>query len=99
MKQKRIIVTVRHYWKESDSMRWTFKKINENDLNVLIGYSHGHNESCDGIILYDKKAKKLDIEKLSEGCDRYDSERAFQYIYGLLSHNELTTEPRLICTG
>nr|DAW47692.1 MAG TPA: hypothetical protein [Caudoviricetes sp.] len=80
-------------------MRWVFKKNTENDNIIEIGYSH-NNDDCDGIIIYDKKLQILNIKKYSDGCDEYDSKRAFQFIYGLLEEdNVLTFKKHIICTG
>lgn len=80
-------------------MRWTFKKNFENAEIIEIGYSHGNNEKCDGVIIYEKSTNTLNVKKHSQGCDEYDSKRTYQFIYGLLDTGNLSFEKYIICTG
>ena len=80
-------------------MRWVFKKNSENQNVIEIGYSYGTDDSCDGVITYDKSKEELKLKRLSESASELKSERAFQYIYGLLDDNELTYKKYIVCTG
>lgn len=80
-------------------MRWTFKKNTESSTIIYIGYSYGFDESCDGVIVYDKKKEEAIIEKHSKTCDEFDSKRALQFVYGLIEDDQLNFEKYTICTG
>jgi len=71
----------------------------ENDENIIIGYSYSKNESCDGVLKYDKNQKELIIEKLSEGADEGGTKMLFSILYGILGNGGLSNEVKMIATG
>ena len=50
-------------------MIWYVKLLEQNEDFVTIGYSFEQNDTCDGIIKYEKKDDRFLIEFLSEGCN------------------------------
>jgi hypothetical protein len=75
-------------------MRWLIKKIEETTDYILIGYSYEQNETCDGILRYDKKTEEITVVKYSDGASEISTKRLFPHIYGVLSgrRNYVLTE-------
>lgn len=80
-------------------MRWTFRKNNEDVNTIEIGYSYGSDETCDGVIIYEKDTEDVFVKKHSYSCDEFESKRAFQFIYGLIEDKKLTSKKYILCTG
>lgn len=80
-------------------MHWSLKINQETSDTIEIGYSFEENETCDGVILYHKATEDLTVEKLSANSDQSVAEKAFQFIYGLLSQNKLSPEVFHVRTG
>ena len=80
-------------------MRWYVKKQSENGKEILINYSYEKNDSCDGLLKYDKDNDKISIEKMSDGADEFATNWLFQHIYRLVSNGELTENMRVVAVG
>lgn len=86
-------------------MIWTLKKISEDDKVINIGYSYEKNHSCDGLIVYDKKANTMKLVKVSpvpgedEEFAKFAGKRAFQFAFSLMYKNMLTEKPYTVVTG
>lgn len=86
-------------------MIWTLKKISEDDKVINIGYSYEDNYSCDGLIVYDKKANTMELVKVSpvpgkdERYAKFVGKRAFQFAFSLMYKNMLTEKPYTVVTG
>jgi len=80
-------------------MLWFVNKKTENDENIIIGYSYSKNDSCDGILKYDKNQEELSIEKLSEGADEGVTKMLFSILYGILGNGGLSKDKKMIATG
>ena len=80
-------------------MRWYVKKQTENKDSILINYSYETNDTCDGLLKYDKSLDKITIEKTSDGADESATKWLFSHIYGLLDKNELNEKKYMIAIG
>ena len=80
-------------------MRWYVEKRSENENKILINYSYEKNDSCDGLLAFDKPTKEISIEKLSDGADDFSTRWLFQHIYRLVKNNELTEKRRVVAIG
>ena len=80
-------------------MVWHIVKNEENDKEILIGYSHENSEACDGVLRYNKDSNEIDIIKLSESADAECTKRLFGQIYYVLRHNITFEDKRRICIG
>jgi len=80
-------------------MRWYVKKQSENNDNILINYSYEKNDTCDGLLKYNKISDKITIEKMSDGADEFATKRLFSHIYGLLDKNQLNEKRYMVATG
>ena len=45
------------------------KLMNETVETMIISYSFGKNETCDGELIYDKNTKEMNISRLSDGTN------------------------------
>ena len=80
-------------------MRWYVKKQSENNADILINYSYEKNDSCDGLLKYNKISDEITIEKMSDGADDFSTKWLFSHIYNLLDKNELNEKRYLIAIG
>ena len=80
-------------------MRWYVKKQMENNENILINYSYEKNDTCDGLLKYDKISDKITIEKMSDGADEFATKWLFSHIYGLLDKKELNDNKHMVAIG
>jgi len=80
-------------------MRWYVKKQIENSDAVLISYSYEKNDTCDGLLKYNKSTDEISIEKMSDGADEFATRWLFQHIYSLLADNKLTNTRRTVAIG
>ena len=80
-------------------MRWYIKKQSENTNNILINYSYENNDTCDGLLKYDKSSDEITIEKISDGADELATKWLFSHIYRLLDKNELNEKRHLVAIG
>ena len=80
-------------------MRWYIKKQTENNESILINYSYEKNDTCDGLLKYDKISEKITIERISNGADEFATRWLFSHIYGLLGKKELTEKKHMIAIG
>ena len=80
-------------------MRWYVKKQVENSDVILINYSYEKNDTCDGLLKYDKLSDKIIIEKMSVGADEFSTKWLFSHIYRLLDKNELNEKKYMVAIG
>jgi len=80
-------------------MRWYVKKQSENNDDILINYSYEKNDTCDGLLKYNKVSDKITIEKISDGADEFATKWLFSHIYGLLDKNELNGQRHMVAIG
>jgi hypothetical protein len=80
-------------------MRWYVKKQIENNDCIFIDYSYEKNDTCDGLLKYDKDSKNITIEKMSDGADEFATKWLFSHIHGLLRRNELNEKIRMVAIG
>ena len=80
-------------------MRWYVKKQTESNDSILINYSYEKNDTCDGLLKYDKMSDKITIEKMSDGADEFATKWLFSHIYRLLDRNELNEKRHLVAIG
>jgi hypothetical protein len=66
-------------------MRWYIKKNEETTDYILIGYSYEQNETCDGILRYDKKTEEITVVKYSDGASEISTKLLFSLLYGVIS--------------
>ena len=58
-------------------MNWHVKLLKEDDDSLLIAYSYERNDTCDGLLRYDKKNGAISIEKMSDGADEFGTRWLF----------------------
>jgi hypothetical protein len=80
-------------------MRWYVKKQSEDDKSIFINYSYEKNDTCDGLLKFDKGERKFEIVEMSEGADDFATRWVFPHIRGLITNNELNGEKRKIAVG
>lgn len=80
-------------------MDWYVKKKEEDDNIIKIGYSHGENHSCDGLIVYDKKTDTFEVKTLSKGCHEHTAKKTVQFLWDLVGTPKLCEKVFHICTG
>lgn len=80
-------------------MNWHYRKNFEVNGIVEVGYSYENNETCDGIIQYDKTTRTSTIEKISEGCSLGVAQRGARFIPMLIDEDKLTEKVFNIRTG
>ena len=80
-------------------MRWYVKLLKEDEKNVYIGYSYEKNNSCDGVLQYNKGTENIDIEKLSDGADEFSTRWLFGNLYNLIRKKAITGTPRVVAIG
>ncbi|MGI6530438.1 MAG: hypothetical protein ACOX3J_12310 [Clostridia bacterium] len=80
-------------------MIWYVKLLEQNEDFVTIGYSFEQNDTCDGIIKYEKKDDRFLIEFLSEGCNEFNTKRLFPHLYRLMDNGSLTFRPYMVAIG
>ena len=78
---------------------WHVKKEYEDSQNIAINYSFETDDSCDGLLLYDKVSKEISIVRLSKTSNENVAKRAYCPIRHLLSMNGLTEQKKRIATG
>jgi hypothetical protein len=71
-------------------MNWWYKKLYEDEKIIRVAYSYEENQSCDGILVYNKETKAITVEKMSDGADEFDTGRAKQHLYGCIRDNLLS---------
>lgn len=74
-------------------------KNSENENDIYINYSYENNDSCDGLLRYNKINDNITIEKLSDGADLSATKWLFPHIYSLLDKNNLTESKKRISIG
>lgn len=80
-------------------MNWYFKKMSETEDIIEIGFSYGVNETCDGILLYDKKTLMPTVVKNSEGPNEYANRKCGQFVHHLVRDNKLSEQVVRVCSG
>lgn len=80
-------------------MCWYFKKNNETPTEIEIGYSFEKNDTCDGVILYNKESMQNTVKQLSQGSVLFNAERGFQFIHRLIREGLLTEKVFNVRTG
>ena len=80
-------------------MRWYVQKQEENNDNILINYSYETNDTCDGLLKYDKYSNKITIEKISAGADEFATKWLFSHIYRLMNENQLNEKRYMVAIG
>jgi len=80
-------------------MRWYVKRKSEDEKSIFISYSYEKNDTCDGLLRYDKTTDKIEIEEMSEGADEFATKWLFRHVYGLLDDKKLNGEKRMIAIG
>lgn len=78
-------------------MHWNVKKIKETETTISIGFSK--NDSIDGLIEYDKNAEVFKLISIAKDCDKFESERLFQFLYALILQEKLSYEVYSINIG
>lgn len=80
-------------------MNWHFKKNSEINGIIEVGYSFEQNETCDGIIIYEKSSKKPVIKKLSNGSSLGVAQRGSRFLHCLIGEDKLTERVFNVRTG
>lgn len=80
-------------------MRWTIYRERNTDNNITIRYSYEDDDSCDGVIVYDRKTEEFSIIKLSSSADKFVTEWLCGLLYGVLNDDSYTEKKRVICVG
>lgn len=81
-------------------MEWHVRLRSEDDKELLIEYSYATNESCDGLLKYDKPSKSITVEKVSEGADfEYATMGLFVPLRYLLKEGKINGKKKRVCTG
>lgn len=78
-------------------MIWNVKKVEETESSVVIAYSK--DSSFDGKIKYDKQKEVFEIVSIADGCDEFESQRLFQFLYTLIIQNTLSFQSYSIRIG
>jgi hypothetical protein len=81
-------------------MVWHVRLRSEDDRELLIEYSYATNESCDGLLKYDKPTKDITVEKVSDGADfEYATMGLFVPLRYLLKAGKINGKKKRVCTG
>lgn len=75
------------------------KLVAEDERTLRIGYSIEENESCDGILVYEKESEEFRIERLSEGADTFATNRFICPLRYHMLTKKLSAAAAYIATG
>ena len=80
-------------------MRWYIKKNSETPEEILIDYSHEANDTCDGLISFNKVSHHFEIRRLSDGSDEFITEWLYRHAIGYIEDGTLGEKKRIVAIG